>query len=79
MIASCASDKYGLRDPKGLSSIGHLIGLKEKECISAVSSNPLKVLTKANSRNNPDEITKGMKVVDWGTSEKKKNSKHGWY
>jgi RNase P/RNase MRP subunit p30 len=79
VTASCCTHKYGLRCPRELASIGQLLGLDRSSSMKTVSENPLKVLEKTLDRSNPDVITKGVRVVEWGTQEKKPKKKHGWY
>ncbi|MFH1403805.1 MAG: RNase P subunit p30 family protein [Candidatus Altiarchaeota archaeon] len=79
VTASCATDKMQLRAPLELASIGCLLGLDRSGWVKTVSDNPANVLCKAADRDNPDVITKGLKVVEWGGYERKASGKCGWY
>lgn len=80
ILASGASDIYGLRAPLDLASVSRLIGVPEHLERKVVSDYPAMVVEKIKKRKNPDVITNGLEVTDWGSmksTEQKK--KYGWY
>ena len=78
VAVSGASSEYELKTPQELESF--LLFLSTEEAAKkSVADNPLKLLSKAEDRKNPDIVTSGVKVVDWGSQQKKQKRKFGWY
>ena len=75
---SGAASEYELRGPLEMAAYLSYLGLGQT-AEKAVSDNPLRLLQKSEDRKNPDVITEGVKVVDWGGQQKKPKKKHGWY
>lgn len=77
VYCSGAVDEFGLRAPRDVMALLSLLGLGETADV--VSKNPALLFAKARDRNNPNVLSKGLRVVSWGDSrppEKKK--KYGW-
>jgi ribonuclease P/MRP protein subunit RPP1 len=80
VLTSGASDAYGLRAPLDLASVSRLIGVPEHLERKVVSDYPAMVLEKARKRKNPNVITKGLEVTDWGDAKPNEpKKKYGWY
>ncbi len=79
IIASGASEKFGLRAPRELMAFGKFLGLTEQESKDALTKNPQLLVKKARDRKNPDILLEGLEVVEWGEQEKKKKQQYGWY
>lgn len=80
VLTSGASDTYCLRAPLDLASVSRLIGVPEHLERKVVSDFPAMVLEKARKRKNPDVITNGLEVTEWGDAKPNEpKKKYGWY
>lgn len=80
VLVSGAVDVYGLRAPLDLASVASLIGVPEHLERKIVSDYPAMVVEKARNRKNPDVITSGLEVTDWGDAKPSQpKKKYGWY
>ena len=75
-----AQDKYCLRSPRDLLSVGLSLGMDEDLARKALTDHPLRIVKKSRDRKDPDLLLKGLLVTDWGASENSKRKKmSGWY
>ena len=79
VIMSCAKNKFDLRSPRDLISVGKFLGLSEDESKLAVSKNPQKIIERSKDRKNPNILIKGLEVIDWGKQKPKQKKMYGWY
>jgi RNase P/RNase MRP subunit p30 len=79
VFATGARDKWSIRSPSDLAQLAKTLGLPDAESRKTVSQNPLFYVKRASERNNPDILTKGLEVVDWGSQQRKPKRKYGWY
>jgi RNase P/RNase MRP subunit p30 len=79
ILTSGAVDRWGLRAPRDLAAVGRVLGMTDIESKKAVSSTPQKLIQKARDRQNPNILTAGLKVIEWGTQKPQPKKKYGWY
>ncbi len=79
IIASGAQNKWDLRAPRDLLSVGRILGMTQGEAKKAVSENPAKILQKSRDRKNPNIILKDLEVIEWGSQKPKEKKMYGWY
>jgi len=80
IITSNADDRWSLRAPRELISIGISLGMTEVIAKKAVGENPLKIIKKSRDRKDPNVIMKGLEVIDWGNSKPMERKRmFGWY
>ena len=76
VLASGAENKEQLRTPLDMTYYGKLIGVSATESRKSI----LRVIFKAKDRKNPDVITAGLTVVNWGKQKPaEKKRMFGWY
>jgi len=77
VYCSGAKNEYDLRGPKDVSALFGLLGCENP--LNAVSKNPGLLFQKALDRNDPNILTKGLRVVSWGDDKPpEKKKKYGW-
>jgi RNase P/RNase MRP subunit p30 len=79
VLSSGAVDRWGLRAPRDLAAVGRVLGMTDSESKKAVSTTPQKLIQKARDRQNPNILTAGLKVIEWGTQKPQTKKKYGWY
>jgi ribonuclease P/MRP protein subunit RPP1 len=80
IITSGAKDRFGMRAPKDLYSLGIALGMDPGMAKKAVSEYPAMLIKKACDRRGSDVLLDGLEVVSWGTAKEKQNKKmFGWY
>lgn len=79
ILTSGAQDKWGLRAPHDMIAVGKMLGMTDAEAKAAVSDNPLSLIEKSRNRKNPNILTKGLEVLDWGEQKPQKKRMYGWY
>ena len=80
ILASGASDKYGLRSPMDLYSVGISLGMDPGLAKKALSDYPAMLVKKARDRKDPRVITAGLEVVSGGPEKNPGGKKvSGWY
>lgn len=80
VITSNAEDRWSLRAPRELISMGLSLGMTGETAKKAVEENPLKIIKKSRDRKDPNVIMKGLEVIDWGNSKPmEKKRMYGWY
>lgn len=78
IAVSGASSEYELRAPREIIAYLSYLGLGDA-AKKTVTENPLKLIKKIKDRSNPNVITEGVGVVEWGGQQKKPKKKSGWY
>jgi RNase P/RNase MRP subunit p30 len=78
VISCCAQDKYEIRTPMDSASVGVLVGMDFQQSLFSVTKNPKTILQKALDRDNPDILTSGLSVRDWGNQKIQKKRRTGW-
>lgn len=80
IITSGAMDRFGMRAPQDLYSLGIALGMDPGLAKKAVSDYPAMLIKKSVDRRNSGVLLAGLEVVSWGTSKGKQNKKmFGWY
>lgn len=79
MIASGATDAYGLRSPHDLLSVGIALGMDSGLAKKSVEGFPSMVVKKSIDRRDPNVLLKGLEVLDWGEAKPEKKRMYGWY
>jgi ribonuclease P/MRP protein subunit RPP1 len=80
IITSGAKDRYGMRAPHDLVSLGITLGMDAGMAKKAVSDHPAMLIKKSIDRRGSDVLLAGLEVVSWGTPKGNRNKKlFGWY
>jgi ribonuclease P/MRP protein subunit RPP1 len=80
IITSGAEDRFGMRAPQDLSSLGITLGMDAGMSKKAVSEYPAMLVKKSCDRRGSDVLLAGLEVVSWGTSKGNPRKKmFGWY
>jgi len=64
ILSSGATDAYLLRSPSDQVAIGHLLGMRLPDAFDAVSKVPLSIIERDREILDPDQISKGVRLVD---------------
>ncbi|MBU0762718.1 MAG: hypothetical protein KKD39_06800 [Candidatus Altiarchaeota archaeon] len=78
VLSNCAKDRQGLRNPLDLAAIGSLFGMTSGESVDAVSKNPLFFIQKGLRRRDPNVLTDGLVVKEWGSQKHQGKKRQGW-
>jgi ribonuclease P/MRP protein subunit RPP1 len=80
IITSGARDRFGMRAPQDLCSLGITLGMDAGMAKKAVSDHPAMLIKKSSDRSGSDVLLAGLEVVSWGSAKGKQNKKlFGWY
>jgi len=80
IITSGARDRFGMRAPQDLFSLGITLGMDAGMAKKAVSDYPAILIKKSSDRRGSDVLLAGLEVISWGTSKGNQNKKmFGWY
>lgn len=79
ILASDASDMWGMRAPREFIAVGKTLGMTEHEAKSSITTNPEKIIQKSLDRGSPDVILSGLEVLKWGEQERQEKKMFGWY
>ncbi len=80
VLTSGAKDRFGMRSPQDLYSVGITLGMDAGLAKKALSDYPAMLAKKSSDRRDPDNITKGLEVVSWGGARHGREKKlFGWY
>ena len=80
IITSGARDRFGMRAPQDLCSLGITLGMDPGMAKKAVSDYPAMLIKKSIDRSGSDVLLAGLEVVSWGASKgNQKKKMFGWY
>jgi ribonuclease P/MRP protein subunit RPP1 len=79
VLTSGAREMNGLRTPVDLAQLDRMLGIPQHIGSKIVSEYPETIVKKMKLRNNPNVITKGLEVLDWGKQKPQAKRKYGWY
>jgi ribonuclease P/MRP protein subunit RPP1 len=80
ILTSGAQNRFGMRAPQDLYSLGVSLGMDPGTAGKAVSEYPEMLIKKSCDRRNSNILLAGLEVVSWGAPEgNKKKKMFGWY
>lgn len=79
LITSGARALAEMRDATVLMAFGEHVGMTAEEAKGALTTAPARILEKADRRRDPNVITKGLTVLDWGDCKREEKRQFGWY
>lgn len=72
LLTSGSKDPFESRGPTQLKAFGRVIGMTDSEAEDAITKNPSEILARQNDRLDPNALLAGLRVIEWGSKQKKK-------
>ncbi len=79
ILTSGAVDGLGIRNPQDIINLSLDLGMDEGNSQLSLTRHPSTYLKRASDRKDPNIITDGLRVLEWGGQNRKDNKKFGWY
>ncbi|HHQ45290.1 MAG TPA: hypothetical protein ENN13_04030 [Candidatus Altiarchaeales archaeon] len=79
ILASGAKNQWDLRSTKDFEELTCIFQKPRDIGVRMVAKNPGKLIQKIIDRENPNLLTKGLKVLDWAGAKPSGKKKNGWY